>query len=478
MNYTLELGRSFLHEGSRITYKGRANNAGRDYLFVLDNKLQVVFTADELGKLRQDDLLPDWTGEVIADDTPPQPLSYANATESERCAADRRLEYCMEWAANPTPRSEAGLQPLIDRVHNRRKAVIPPNPLDVSPPCASSVRKWIAAWQRADRLGFILVCRERFRGNRRRRYEQVLDDVLHEFVEKHYLTNQRLPVAEVHRRVGEHIREENKTRSIHWPVPSYEAVRGVVKQLCPVASDFCRHGKNFAAEKWRAISAGYITEYPNDVWELDDTRVNLICTLEDGTVVGRPWVILVIDRHTRAIMSFVISFHPPDTSAALEAIRLAILSKDADLQRYGLTGVGYPVSGKCRIIHVDNAKHYNSKVLKRALASLGIQHATMPVLKAWYRAVVERAIGTMSRSVFHVVPGTTYASIYERDREVVPESVAYTTIDELKKSLFYWVVTEYSCKHHKVSRILIWPCGSAILRNPGSKSRCRCPSPG
>ncbi len=98
---------------------------------------------------------------------------------------------------------------------------------------------------------------------------------------------------------------------------------------------------------------------------------------------------------------------------------------------------------------MDNAKHYNSVALKRALAQLGIQHRTMPVLKAWYRAIVERAIGTLSRQVFHVVPGTTHSGIYERDGETPPESVAETTLAQAEHKLWHWLVAEYSRRPHK-----------------------------
>ncbi len=446
----LPLRLPFVHEGRRITYKGRARNAIGEYLFLKDDGVQLALVPEELARLREGDRLPDWTGKFTGDGKPAQPLALANATKAEHEDAVRRLDYCMAWAAQPeTSRSEAGLLPLIAAVHRRRDEAVAPGVLAETAPCASSVRKWIASWRKRDRTVDALLSAERLRGNRSRRHEPVLADLVDDFVERHYLTDKRLPVAEVHRRLREHVEEENKARSIDWPSPSYEAVRTAVSRLCPFTVDYCRLGAAVAKEKWRVVSAGYITEYPNEVWELDDTRVDLICTLEDGTAVGRPWVILVIDRHTRMIMSFVLSFHPPDTGAAMEAVRLAILSKDAALKRHGLEGASYPASGTCRTLHVDNAKHYNSHVLKRALASLGIQHETMPVLKAWYRAIVERAIGTMSRKVFHVVPGTTFSGIYERDRETPPEKVAKTTIGTLEKHLFAWMVTQYARTHHK-----------------------------
>ena len=85
-------------------------------------------------------------------------------------------------------------------------------------------------------------------------------------------------------------------------------------------------------------------------------------------MIGRPWLIVVIDRHTRMIMAFVISFSPPDTTAVLEAIKIAMLSKEELLARYGVKGT-YLARGRPETIHVDNAKHYNSVALKLGLLS-------------------------------------------------------------------------------------------------------------
>ena len=65
------------------------------------------------------------------------------------------------------------------------------------------------------------------------------------------------------------------------------------------------------------------------------------------------------------------------------------------------------------------------------------------------KGTVERLIGTLMRSVFHLVPGTTYSGIYERDEERPPDTVAESTIEELRRKLLDWIVNEYQYRHHK-----------------------------
>ena len=100
----------------------------------------------------------------------------------------------------------------------------------------------------------------------------------------------------------------------------------------------------------------------------------------------------------------------------------------------------------------------------------------MPVLKAWYRAIVERAIGTLSRQVFHVVAGTTFSGIYERDNETPPERVAQTTLAELETKLWRWLVLEYCRTHHKGledTPLSVW---TDYFRQPGHEMRLPLPA--
>jgi len=51
--------------------------------------------------------------------------------------------------------------------------------------------------------------------------------------------------------------------------------------------------------------------------------------------------------------------------------------------------------------------------------------------------------------VFHVVPGTTYSNIYDRDGETPPETVAVATIEEARAKLLHWVVRTYQHRTHR-----------------------------
>lgn len=448
----IKLGRAFVYSDTRIVFKGRGRNAGQSYLFEDADGIQVRFDADEIVRLRETNELRDWvapSGTDMVGHGANLPMQVA--AESDKQAAERKLAYCMAWAAAPgTPRSPRALRPIIQHAHaNRRVAAEHAKRYEPPPPSVSSVQKWLATWLGQGETGCALLPRHRLKGNRRCKLAPILAELVADAVDEHYLTSNRLSVAEVHRRLEKQIKALNERAKPgeKLQAPSYDAVRAAVGNLCQYTVDFHRLGKAAAAVKWRPRTAGLFTTRANEVWEIDDTRVDLICTAEDGeTVVGRPWVILIIDRHTRMLMGFDISFSPPDTTAVLNTLKMAMLTKDAYLAAMGIRG-SWPANNRPDTIHVDKGRQYNSKALTRALATLGIDHRTMPVLKAWFKGTIERAIGTMSRQVFHLVPGTTFANIFERDE--APELVAKTTISDLRAKLATWIVQDYQHRLHK-----------------------------
>ena len=260
-------------------------------------------------------------------------------------------------------------------------------------------------------------------------------------------------IAKLHREIGKAIREKNADLApeARHAEPSYEAVTAHVKRICAYTMVFCRQGKTVADERFRLDQGGWLTTHANQIWEIDDTRADLICLGKDRkTVIGRPWLTVVIDRHTRMIMSYVLTFSPPDTETALEAVRLAMLPKNFFSAREPGLGKFWPAQGRPDEIHVDQGKPYNSKAFKAAMMRLGIRHETLPRLKAWYKGTVERLFGTAMREVFHLVPGTTRANLYDRDAdEIAPELVAEATLEEVEVRLLAWMLNDYMRRTHR-----------------------------
>jgi putative transposase len=97
-------------------------------------------------------------------------------------------------------------------------------------------------------------------------------------------------------------------------------------------------------------------------------------------------------------------------------------------------------------IHVDNAKEFRSKAMKRGAEEHGISLQYRPIGAPHYGGHIERLIGTMMGAV-HLLPGSTFSSIKDRgDYDSVAKSVM--TLDELE----HWLaleITRYHAERHR-----------------------------
>ena len=97
----------------------------------------------------------------------------------------------------------------------------------------------------------------------------------------------------------------------------------------------------------------------------------------------------------------------------------------------------------------DQGAEFRSATFKQACLSVGIDVQYTPVLKPWYKAIVERFFRTLGLDVFHRVPGTTFANVFERDGDTPPERVAVATLAELRQHTIRYLVDVYSRRRHR-----------------------------
>ncbi|WBV42528.1 transposase family protein [Pseudoroseomonas cervicalis] len=450
----------FILSGQVVTFRKRARDLDETYVFEDDNGLPCTLSHAELAKARAENRLRDWSplstasrgnGEVLKRAR----VTFESACERDKFMAERANEYILEWAKDRSvPRTARSLKLLCERVYERRSARAKVEKR-VEPDCMSGSRlvQLIRRWRNGGEMIDSVVPQTEHRGNYTHRLSTTVRDVMWQATDDVYLVLHGTKVAGLHREIVKRVKFLNRSRPPELRIvpPSYDAVLRHAGSICDFTRVFCREGAQAARQQFRLVQGSWHTDHANEVWEIDDTRTDIMCLSEDGkTVIGRPWLTLVIDRHTRMIMSFVLSFSPPDTETALEAVRLAILPKDCFPGLPDGYAVRWPAENRPNVIHVDHGKPYNSAAFKAGVARMGIRHETMPLLKAWMKGTVERAIGTLTREVFHTTPGTTHSSILERqDGDAAPELLAEATLVEVREKLVHWLVNEYLTRHHR-----------------------------
>ncbi len=444
-------GQPLLFGGEIWSHAGRSTDKQRRLLFRNKDGLSREWTDREVLRLQQAGDLRFLTGaertklETTDPNAPPRAILDA-CTAVEKKVVDWKRAYVRAWedAGRPS-RTIAVLTPLIAATAREIR--------DHAAPSVRQVQRHIATHLATGGDPEAFVPQVANRGNRKRRLAGDLLEYAEQWVAEHYLVEPRptLPVvlALVQREWSKH----NKPLSHADRLP--EIKRHLVYEMMRFTDryteTFCHRGKQEADHKYRMVEDGVATERHNECWEIDHTTVDLIVIdQETGLPVGRPFITMAIDRHTSIVAGYHVGWHFPGIQPTLECLRNAISVKDETLKKVKGLRNGWPAFGTPGLLVPDNAKHFKSKAFKEACRRLGIDVARPPVLKAWYKGKIERAFGTYTRGLCHLIPGTTFSSVYQRLKEAPPEKVAVCTLAEFEAMLIRFIVDIYNPRRNRI----------------------------
>lgn len=448
----LRPGQAIEVDGKTMKLKGRARDRARRLIFLDGEGIPRDFADHELLSLQAERRLrflteTEFEQSSVLLERPRISSSFAvsKAQEDELTAeAMRKYAYIRAWEQAGCPsRTETAIRPIVERVA-----------LELDDNAAHSPRqvlRWLADFMTAGRNVEILVPQIMNSGNFFDRLDPVARDLLHDTVEENWLIDTQPTIVSVYEKVKIAFRAYNRSAlpSERLKLPSIDAVYREARRIDAYTTEYCRKGKGAADHKHAPVGTAPEAKYANECWEIDHTRVNCIAIdLKTGLPIGRPWITVIIDRYSRLIIAVWLSFDPPSVEAVFQCLKSGILPKDGLLQAWGVTG-DWPACGRCVVLIPDNGKEFKSKSFINACAKLGIDLQYTPILKAWYKGKVERVIQTLSRKVFEVVPGTTFASVFERNKERVPEKIAKATLADLWFHVLDWIVNSYNTRHHR-----------------------------
>lgn len=265
--------------------------------------------------------------------------------------------------------------------------------------------------------------------------EAVVQTVLH----RDYLTKQKIPVAELVRRIKTACGERGLK-----PV-GRKAVQARIDRLDQhmVA---VRRGELLKAEDLTLRPGSYDVSAPMERWQIDHTPVDvLLVSAIDGEVLGRPYLTLIIDVATRMVAGYFISWDRPGARSVAMALLCAVGPKGPLLERLGLTG-DWPVCGLPVALHSDNAAEFAKSVAyRRACDNSDIERQLRDIGKPRDGAHIERLIGTMMARC-HFLPGTTFSNIRQREKYDSAGN-ATLTIEELEKWLVEQILDYHERRH-------------------------------
>lgn len=318
---------------------------------------------------------------------------------------------------------------------------------DVTPPCPSSVHGWWKRYRITKSINALLPrVRSGFSKKEDARYA-IFEDVIKSI----YLNAQKLPIADVVKRMHQRITLLNLSRDKNDQIKqvSKSTVYRWAANLRADIKDSSRLGAEVARNKYRTVMGGLKVSQVLERVEIDHTPLDLI-VIDKTTMLplGRAWLTLALDKHSRIVVGFYISFNPPSSYAVLQCLKQMILIKDDLLKRFPDIKNDWPVFGIPDLLALDNGMDLHADALKKACLELGIQILYCPAATPEMKGSVERFFRTINQGLIHKLPGTTFSNIDERG-DYPSEDMAAIDMETLVHLITKWIVDVYNVTPHR-----------------------------
>ncbi|WP_430390007.1 Mu transposase C-terminal domain-containing protein [Dyella sp. 20L07] len=226
--------------------------------------------------------------------------------------------------------------------------------------------------------------------------------------------------------------------------PSRETIRQRVELYARELALRVRHGFKRARERTSAKAGVIRTTAALALVECDHTPLDIfLVDSESRQNIGRAFLTVIIDCHTRAVLGFYLSLDPPCATSVALAVHHAILPKDQWLAERSLGHLSWPMFGIFEVLQVDGGAELNSAAIEAGCLANGIELRTRHPGNKEEGGIVERSIGKIQFAAADE-PGASGSSPKYR-REYDPAKDAQMTMTEAE----VWVVTQIISFFHK-----------------------------
>ncbi len=263
-------------------------------------------------------------------------------------------------------------------------------------------------------------------GKGKGRLPEPVERVIHELLQKRFLTKQKRSLAAFHREVT----QVCKAQKLRVPARNTVALR--IASLDPRKVIRRREGQDAARDLQGVGGEPPAVTAPLEQVQIDHTVIDLIVVDDrDRQPIGRPYLTLAIDVFTRCVLGMVVTLEAP--SAVSVGLCLVHVACDKRPWLEGLNvEMDWQMSGKPLLLYLDNAAEFKSEALRRGCEQHGIRLDYRPLGQPHYGGIVERIIGTAMQMIHDELPGTTFSNPDQRG-DYDSENKAALTLRELER---------------------------------------------
>ncbi|ANP90000.1 Mu transposase C-terminal domain-containing protein [Rhizobium beringeri] len=247
--------------------------------------------------------------------------------------------------------------------------------------------------------------------DRRKRLPEAVEEVISATLREQWLTLEAPPLAPVVAEIRARCEEAGH------PLPSYVSVARRIPSLFSVEEIAKKRSANPKHVLRLKPRPGYIhAPNPLDVCQIDHTPtdINFVEVVDGaGVFVGRPYLTIVTDVATRAILGFCLTLEKPSVLSVALCLAQAICRKDTWLATRNLN-YAWPMFGRPKLLVTDSAKEFKGHAFQRGCDDYGIRIRYRDRGRVHQGGVVERLLGKLN-GVLGTYPGSSGRSVADRD---------------------------------------------------------------
>lgn len=307
-------------------------------------------------------------------------------------------------------------------------------------PSASSIYRY---WNTFKGSGFVLssLIPGVTRGNREPRKALELEDYIDNAI-KSYLSEESPTIKQAFTLLEAELDRHNECNDTQFTL-KYESFRKRIVKKPDYERLLIKKGKKAADLYYKKVGQRPQTTRVLQRVEADHTRLDLF-VIDDARKLplGRPWLTLLFDTHTKSVVGFYLGFEPPSYLSVSLALENAIFPKDYVKELYPDVKNEWPCYGLPEHLIVDNGAEFNSKDFVSACKNLRIKVKKNPVKKPWLKGSVERYFRTINNKLLSGIPGKSFSNIFARG-DYNPQKNAIITRSDLMKVIHIWLIDIY-----------------------------------
>ena len=281
-------------------------------------------------------------------------------------------------------------------------------------------------------------------GKNKPRLHQKIVDYINNTIEEVYKDGRRITIKDLRMEVLWRIEEYNKYSSEKLTCPSLATFARYVSKIPEYELIAKRIGKRSADNQFAQVGNGVTVRYPLERVEIDYTIGDAILD-EKGEALGRPYVIIAIDKLTG---------YPVGLSAGISngvgwpevmnCIKHIITDKSYTKTMYPFIENEWKAFGVPKTIVVDNGLEFKNKAMEDACYQLGFVLQYCPPKVPKWKGSIERFFGSLNLGLFHILPGTTRSNPTELGDDENPQKNACISFSLFLALLHKWVIDVYA----------------------------------